>query len=150
MALLGNKVQRVASFFLPKFGPLFLSQRILNTEDDLYPKKGSRLGSGGQAARLLIANVNGFFMSTNQYELPCHKNDSMFPWVILDGIAGELELEEFSWMPTMKLFFGRKFQSRACTKLHNATKPSVSCHEKKLQRQNHNLVILGWIGLLES
>ena len=30
------KVQRVASFFLPKFGPLFLSQRILNTEDDLY------------------------------------------------------------------------------------------------------------------
>ena len=36
LALQGNKVQRVASFFLPKFGPLFLSQRILNTEDDLY------------------------------------------------------------------------------------------------------------------
>ena len=36
VALLGNKVQRVASFFLPKFGPLFLFQSILNTEDDLY------------------------------------------------------------------------------------------------------------------
>ena len=36
VALLGNKVQRVASFFLPNCGPLSLSQRILNTEDDLY------------------------------------------------------------------------------------------------------------------
>ena len=35
VALLGNKVQRVASFFAQNGGPLFLSQRILNTEDDL-------------------------------------------------------------------------------------------------------------------
>ena len=34
-ALLGNKVQRVASFFPQNGGQLFLPQRILNTEDDL-------------------------------------------------------------------------------------------------------------------
>ena len=93
------------------------------------------------------------FMRLILYAHAYSKYDESHLWVVYEThiICSYLfKIWWISWMPTMKPFFGRKCRSRACIKLQNATKPSVLCHEKKLQWQYHNWVVLGWIGLLES